>query len=201
MKPIETIYRGIRFRSRLEARWAVFLDALSLRWEYEPQGFICTHRLRLTGSGEGEQVFSYLPDFWIPDIKMWAEVKATLTDQECRRLLDAAASLSSNDGGGCHDAGGHDLIVLGALDPGYCYPIVLHMHKGDLTASPWPISDPHSKDAVTVASDAPDLHRPIYDIATILTRGARAMSKQVGPKWHDALNRARSARFEHGEIG
>ena len=39
MKPIETEYAGCRFRSRLEARWAVFFDALGVRWEHEPQGF------------------------------------------------------------------------------------------------------------------------------------------------------------------
>lgn len=30
MKAIETRYKGYRFRSRLEARWAVFFDALGL---------------------------------------------------------------------------------------------------------------------------------------------------------------------------
>jgi hypothetical protein len=39
LKPIETFYRGYRFRSRLEARWAVFMDAAGIVWEYEPEGF------------------------------------------------------------------------------------------------------------------------------------------------------------------
>ena len=39
IKPIETIYRGYRFRSRLEARWAVFFDSLGVKYEYEPEGF------------------------------------------------------------------------------------------------------------------------------------------------------------------
>ena len=30
IKPIETHYKGYRFRSRLEARWAVFFDAAKL---------------------------------------------------------------------------------------------------------------------------------------------------------------------------
>lgn len=42
IKAIETVYRGYRFRSRLEARWAVFFDALGLEWEYEPEGFDLT---------------------------------------------------------------------------------------------------------------------------------------------------------------
>ena len=39
MKPIETIYNGYRFRSRLEARWAVFFDACRIKYQYEPEGF------------------------------------------------------------------------------------------------------------------------------------------------------------------
>ena len=37
VKPIETVYKGYRFRSRLEARWAVFFDALDIEWYYEPE--------------------------------------------------------------------------------------------------------------------------------------------------------------------
>jgi hypothetical protein len=50
IRPIETFYRGYRFRSRLEARWAVFLDAAGIRWQYEVEGF------DLSG-------VYYLPDF------------------------------------------------------------------------------------------------------------------------------------------
>lgn len=36
IKAHPTMYNGIRFRSRLEATWAAFFDALGWRWEYEP---------------------------------------------------------------------------------------------------------------------------------------------------------------------
>ena len=36
---IPTMYRGIQFRSRLEARWAAFFDVLGWHWEYEPAEF------------------------------------------------------------------------------------------------------------------------------------------------------------------
>lgn len=39
MRAIDTVYGGYRFRSRLEARWAVFFDSLGLQWDYEPEGF------------------------------------------------------------------------------------------------------------------------------------------------------------------
>jgi len=36
MKGIPTLYNGIQFRSRLEAKWAAFFDLLAYDWEYEP---------------------------------------------------------------------------------------------------------------------------------------------------------------------
>jgi hypothetical protein len=36
IKAIPTIYEGVRFRSRLEARWAAFFDLAGWPWEYEP---------------------------------------------------------------------------------------------------------------------------------------------------------------------
>ena len=64
MIAIETRYRGYRFRSRLEARWAVFFDSLGLDWEYEPEGY------DLGDAGW------YLPDFWIDSLDLWVEVKS-----------------------------------------------------------------------------------------------------------------------------
>lgn len=65
--PIRTEYRGHLFRSRLEARWAVFFDALGIAWEWEPEGYELSDGAR------------YLPDFWLPtfDGGMYAEVKPT----------------------------------------------------------------------------------------------------------------------------
>ena len=65
-KAIETTYHGCRFRSRLEARWAVFFDTIGIEWEYEPQGFV------LGESG------CYLPDFYFPKSGAYAEVKPDL---------------------------------------------------------------------------------------------------------------------------
>ncbi len=67
IKPIETIYKGYRFRSRLEARWAVFFDALGINWEYETEGYDIL----------GEW---YLPDFWLYDYNCFAEIKPTPED-------------------------------------------------------------------------------------------------------------------------
>lgn len=134
---IETRYAGCRFRSRLEARWAVFFDTLGIRWEYEAQGF--TVGRRLTAPWSDGDTFPYLPDFWLPDLHLYAEVKGDFADeQEFVRLLDAAAFLSSKGVGGCGE--GPDLLLLGPI-PRYASirPVRLHLHKGGLGASSWSI--------------------------------------------------------------
>lgn len=74
---IQTRYKGYHFRSRLEARWAVFFDALGVPWEYEPQGFSLP-------SGP------YLPDFYFPTWKAWGEVKPNEGAYNRRQLLELA---------------------------------------------------------------------------------------------------------------
>jgi len=61
---IETEYAGVRFRSRTEARWAVFFDALGLKWEHEPEAYT-----------DGRTW--YTPDFWLPELDCFWEVKGT----------------------------------------------------------------------------------------------------------------------------
>jgi hypothetical protein len=39
LKPLETLYDGIRFRSRREARWAVFFKEAGIPAQYEEQGY------------------------------------------------------------------------------------------------------------------------------------------------------------------
>lgn len=103
IKAIETRYAGCRFRSRLEARWAVFFDTLGIRWEYEPEGFELP-------SGR------YLPDFWFPDHRLYGEVKGDLsTPGDLDRLLANAYSLSTAGRFDCGTGDGHDLVVFGRL--------------------------------------------------------------------------------------
>lgn len=68
VRAIPTTYSGERFRSRLEARYAMAFDRLGLRWAYETEG------LDLGGVW-------YLPDFWLPDIRTFFEVKGPLRDR------------------------------------------------------------------------------------------------------------------------
>ena len=61
IKAIPTEYNGYRFRSRLEARWAVFFDKLGIDYEYEIEGY------------EVANGVWYLPDFHLES--GWIEVK------------------------------------------------------------------------------------------------------------------------------
>lgn len=213
IQAIETAYAGCRFRSRLEARWAVFFNALDFKWEYEPQGFQVSWRLRLD-----DEKFNYLPDFWLPEFNLWAEVKGHLGFPETDKLLNAAASLSSNDGGGCHDSGGSDLLVLGPI-PQYdrlrkWAPTRLHMHKGDLVASNFfsgKVDGSSACSGISISRDVglafPSSSKEVdlapWEITSILLDGFLSERNRLGGRSRidDALDSARQARFEHGERG
>jgi hypothetical protein len=93
--PLETRYAGYRFRSRIEARWAVFFTRLGLDWEYEEQGFKVHWAgdpvARTSGSVdawpdvqhppgyvEKTQPTRYLPDFQLPGLGLYLEVKPAM---------------------------------------------------------------------------------------------------------------------------
>lgn len=53
--PIKTVYNGYLFKSKLEAKWAVFFDLIGIKYQYEPEAFA-------VGNGW------YTPDFYLPDV-------------------------------------------------------------------------------------------------------------------------------------
>ena len=99
--PIETEYAGYKFRSRLEARWAYFFDCLDIRYEYEREGYHIGQKW-------------YLPDFWLPDLHYWIEVKPAV-------ISDYGTLLCPPDGKLVYELqsvnGGQGFILAGA--PGY----------------------------------------------------------------------------------
>ena len=84
IKPIETLYHGYRFRSRLEARWAVFFDSLGVKYEYEPEGFKLP---------DGSM---YLPDFRVmchasrgqacEPFPLYIEVKGNMDEASAKKI-------------------------------------------------------------------------------------------------------------------
>lgn len=83
-KAIETRYNGRRFRSRKEARWAVFFDSLRLPWEYEKEGFELP-------SGR------YLPDFWMQKQDCWIEIKGSAATERELALAGELAEATNRD--------------------------------------------------------------------------------------------------------
>lgn len=89
LKAIETHYRGFRFRSRLEARWAVCFDHMGLDWNYEEEGFELP-------SGR------YLPDFVVrrkgSSLKTYVEIKPDKPDHKAKKLcFELAQGLEKDD--------------------------------------------------------------------------------------------------------
>lgn len=83
---IPTNYRGITFRSRLEARWAAFFVELGWTWEYEPY-----------------DLAGWIPDFVIVGERpLLIEIKPAASVAELERLVEPA-----------HRFCGRDVLMLG----------------------------------------------------------------------------------------
>lgn len=67
----------MKFRSRLEARVAVFLDALDIKYLYEPEGYSLS---------DGTL---YLPDFYLPVSKQFIEVKGIMNAEDEHKIEQA----------------------------------------------------------------------------------------------------------------
>jgi hypothetical protein len=77
---IPTVYRGVQFRSRIEARWAAFFDKLKWDWECEPidlSGYIPDFVL----------AFSYAP--LLVEVKNAIDVPAELEQHKPKIVLSS----------------------------------------------------------------------------------------------------------------
>lgn len=221
IKAIETRYKGYRFRSRLEARWAVFFDHLGLRWQFEPEGF------DLSAHGLGY----YLPDFFLPDLNYWIEVKPeSFSSRDTAAYRKLAYVGAATKAGGLLVAGEpYHNVVMGGFNS--------YMAPGSACDQWWVVDTyPHEEDEEQRAGamDGPYLFClcPLCDKIGIEFdgRGERICSDEscgkkrtreeaaaLGfwgslhhgdkaysgdhPKIVAAAEAARSARFEHGQSG
>ena len=93
MQAKPTLYAGYRFRSKLEAKWAVFFDELKIPYQYEPEAFVCS---------DGSQ---YTPDFFLPksylrdwnSIGLYLEIKPFGWQYEDKYADRIASAFGEND--------------------------------------------------------------------------------------------------------
>jgi nucleoside 2-deoxyribosyltransferase len=173
--PIETVYRGYRFRSRLEARWAVFFDAAEIEWQYEPEGY----QLK-TGY--------YLPDFWLPRLEAFVEVKPTY-EAYLKATPDIMKELVERSG---HR--GMFLIGSPTTDTDHLATMFEVIMRGDR-----PVALPSWWDHCLVCNE-------IYfgdrcDCCVSPAQGGFQRNASGSSRLYHALSEAQRARFEHGESG
>lgn len=201
IKAIETKYKGYRFRSRLEARWAVFFDECGIKWEYEPEGYDLD-------SGY------YLPDFFLPEIGggTWIEVKPNADfgkgTNEKQKVVDLASG-----------TGKQGMIVKGLPLEGFNGDPFWEQPGAEDGTAYW-MCWGQSEDGPYFFCVCPDCEKVGIEFDG---RGARvckgkkcskhtkrwdgAAARCHEDKWYSAhhpkliwaAEKARSARFEHGE--
>lgn len=202
MKAIETKYAGCRFRSRLEARWAVVFDHLGLEWQYEPEGF------ERPGP---EGVIRYLPDFYLPATETWVEIKGgdDALAEDAQRIADMCDWGSPIPGVDYSYGSTRGLLVLGDIPrPGTDAAWLLVQHRKGLwlnraiivqTGAPVhlvPIHPDYNGDAPWTDSSL----REGLQGEPIAVRGTSIHKGHSGTPT-DAYDAGRSARFEFGESG
>lgn len=179
IKPIETVYNGYRFRSRLEARWAVFFDAAGIEYQYEPEGF---------DLGDG---YYYLPDFYLPNDDVWVEIKGKQLTREEREKIERFCTAK------CDFAhGGSRFRLLEGQIPD---TMQIQDATGGRVVTGIPIYMYVSRDEFANAYSALKGFRvtPSHGIL-LLSCWVPGCSTDI---MIDALTKARQARFEHGEHG
>ena len=186
IRAIETSYAGCRFRSRLEARWAVFFDTLGIRWEYEPQGFFV---------GLGER--PYLPDFYLVDQNLWVEVKGNIA------LIDFGLMLDAVDyGQGLPEVGWGDggLLLLSDIHrPNeFIEPVFpLLSHRKGVRVDFWSFA---ANDTINCASYIYSAHGGDHQTPEEVSDALQFKFGVKDPRTTNwARAKSRSARFEHGQ--
>lgn len=185
-RSIETSYAGYRMRSRLEARWAVFMDGKALGthaplwvpWRYEVEGVV------LPGRGP------YLPDFLLGPFSV--EVKgadANLDIERCELFVKAI---------------GRHLLILGDVprpdDEG------LHLHWACVWSGHGALWQLwrwfYAADAGVIIPqgfDWPHTRPTLSGEVSHAVAGVRRLDMDEQPQVDAAYEAARSARFEFGQ--
>lgn len=177
IKPIETIYNGYRFRSRLEARWAVFFDLMGIEYQYEPEGF---------DLGEG---YRYLPDFYLPNEDVWVEIKGKQLSEIEREKIERFCIAKCDFANG----GSKFRLLEGEIPQ---EPTKLGDDVFGIPAFSY-ISPDEFRRAIKQLEDR-EIDNPESGVL-LLSLWVHGMESWNYTNLKKALLKARQARFEHGE--
>ena len=210
LKAIQTRYKGYHFRSRLEARWAVFFDTLGIKWEYEPEGFELPGGVR------------YLPDFRTTSptgLVNWYEVKPVGVTSDPKVTAANAPRFDENwndlPGMDVHILAGDPLDHICFVDTGYDLDGVRVCPRCGQIGEPnyGLISHSYGKQwdfgCGQCDLDTPDSVGYLPEkglLAKVFThKGSLLIQQPDLGRWlrrvHKAATAARSARFEYGQSG
>ena len=193
IKPIETYYKGYRFRSRLEARWAVFFDSLGVDYEYEPEGF---------DLGDG---IYYLPDFRVKcygkrgdhesnPFDLWIEVKGKMSESDARKIKKFCGDVDEYG----YVIPENPILIVGKIpdvSPFY------YDQLGECSSAGYELE---YFSYLTVDGDCSFGAYPAADDKGhfyLFGADSNYINSEDVPRTINAYKKARQARFEHGEKG
>lgn len=174
-KAIQTVYNNYKFRSRLEARWAVFFDKLGINYEYESEGYELSDGTR------------YLPDFYLPEEHVFIEIKGEYPTEEYKKMLGVFAESTG------------DALLLISGSPG---KQVMELYCYDSTESTggngWNDIKGLSLVRGLLLFHVDDAHKRVYS-TNDCEHWFDMTSSEVSESFLRSLAKARQARFEFGE--
>ncbi|WMJ87767.1 hypothetical protein [Anaerocolumna sp. MB42-C2] len=190
IKVIQTYYNGYLFRSRLEARWAVFFDACGVEYEYEPEGY---------DLGNG---MMYLPDFLLHGVDgrdggdLYVEVKGQMNDNDAIKIK-RFYNMGKDPKG--YDKSRTAILVVGKLPEGDCIDDIIS-YIGDKAYSGhkhWP----NEFNFETIDGDYFAAHPGVNHDGKFELFGddCNYLAAMDRARTEKAYRVARCARFEHGE--
>jgi hypothetical protein len=173
MKIIETNYDGHRFRSRTEARWAVFFKTAGIQYEYEKEGVVVDGK-------------PYLPDFWLNEMKLWMEIKGTRPTPDEHKLCELLAV----------ESGYGVMLAVGAPKPEgqiFWFPTRPNHCDGELY---YIADDRRNENEFWLMSEGGS--GVVIGPASGPNHGREPLVHSASKAGYEA---AKTARFEHGEQG
>lgn len=186
IKAIETKYNGYRFRSRLEARWAVFFDEMGVDYEYELEGFELPSGAR------------YLPDFYLKHIHhgLYAEVKPRFPNySEYKKYYEFAF-----DGNGllvfCSSAPNGMGLLINKYTTKSFEPLVKYLYE-NLGDNDEGVLAEHITECLS--ANGTIIFSPDLETGSIQLTRPKCPSFFKNLFW-SSVEASKKARFEHGDI-